>query len=329
MLGVEYGRIPRTWRAVAIGALVTGSLAGCTDGQPPLDRSQLADISLLGASVQRTLLISTRAENVFAQECMNDAGFEFFVVDDASQVDTPDEALMLFVGEITEESAPTSGYEPYVDSPLFNPDVVAASDEGATESPQSRSVAYFDSLSEADQAAYEIAFDGGPDGERIVLIDGTSIPAQGCLRQAMEEVHGDALVDYVLMSNKIQRLLFSVNLEDGPAYSAAVASWRTCMAKEGYAFDSVAQAIAAGVALRGDDVQPTDVEIAQAVTDVTCQANANLVDVTLDAVDREGRMLVDENLALILAWSELEATLLKRCGEILGFNYEPLLTGSE
>lgn len=329
LLGDEYGRMPRTWCAVAIGAMVAGSLAGCSDNRPPIDESQLADISLLGASVQRTLLISTRAENVYVQQCMNDAGFEFFVVDDASQVEAPHESLELFVGEITEESAPTGGYGPYVDSPLFNSGVTAASDDGGAESTQSRSVAYFDSLSEADQAAWGIAFDGGPDGERIVLTDGTSIPAQGCLGEAMDKVHGDALVDYVLLSNKIQRLLLGVNLDNDPGYSAAMTSWRGCMAKEGYAFDSVAQAIAAGVALRGNAVQPTDAEISQAVTDAACQTDANLLEVTLGAVDREARTLVDENLALILAWRELEATLLKRCGEILGFTYEPLLTGSE
>ncbi len=91
----------------------------------------------------------------------------------------------------------------------------------------------------------------------------------------------------------------------------------------GYDFESVGDAISAGVALRGDAVQPTSEEIDQAVADANCQASSDLPGALHRAFDRQQQQVIEDNLDVLLAWRDLEVMILERSSEILGITYEP------
>jgi hypothetical protein len=157
----------------------------------------------------------------------------------------------------------------------------------------------------------------------VTLEDGMGIPAEGCVSDAALDVLGDQRFDVYLTFNKVQRLIGQLVLEGDPEYDSAFGSWQTCVAAEGFEFDSVADAISAGVALRGDAVQPTALEISQAVTDARCQAEADLPGATQRAFDRKQREVLDESLDLLLTWHDIEVMILERSSAILGVTYEP------
>jgi hypothetical protein len=304
-----------------------GAVSGCSGAPGATEELPIQDVSLLVASAQRTMGIETAAENVLIRDCMAQAGFEFYLPD-AGAVDpgVGEGAFILFVNEISEDSAVKSGYGAYVDSPFFGGltfEQQVSDDAEFAASAQAHNSEYYFSLSPDDQQAYEIAFDGGPDGERVTLEDGMGIPAEGCIADSARDVLGDERFDVYLMFNKVQRLMSQLDLEGDPEYDPAFGSWQACMADGGYEFDSVTDAISAGVALRGDAVQPTALEIDQAVTDARCQAEADLPGATQRAFDRKQREVLDESLDLLLTWHDMEVMILERSSAILGVTYEP------
>ena len=94
------------------------------------------------------------------------------------------------------------------------------------------------------------------------------------------------------------------------------------MVEAGYPFESPYEAIAAGVSLRGNSVAATEAETKQAVADASCQQGSGLPEVMQAAYSRVQQSLMEDNVELILAWSQLEESLLARSSEILGVDFE-------
>jgi len=314
--------------SAAMVLILAGVMSGCSGSESDGSSTDLppADLSLLVASAHRTMTIETRAENILIRDCMQEAGFEFYVESSAS-TDVPiDEGFALFAGEMTAESAPVTGYGPFLDSPFFQVASSAADDVVAPESSatsEARNADYYFGLSEGDQVAYEQAFDGGPDAQRITFDDGTQTSAEGCLSDARREVLGDQWLDVVVTFNALQLALAQIDISADPEFSAAATDWSACMADAGYAFDSLGDAIVAGIALRGDAVQPTAEEIDQAVADVSCQESVDLANASQRAFDRLERQAIEDNLDVLLAWETLEPMILEHASAILGVTYEP------
>lgn len=316
---------------LALAALVAVSLQGCTTGGRGGEELPIEDLSLLVAGAQRTMTIETRAENVLIRDCMKQAGFEFFIESAAAVVpDVDGGSYALFVGQITEESASTTGYGPFVDSPFFAPNEPDPSkpsdvdDAAFNESSHARNNKYYEELSPEDQRAYLVAFEGDGDDTRVTLDDGVSIPNVGCLADASREVLGEERLDVILTFNEVQNLMGNLETEGDSDLVAASEDWRVCMLESGYDFETVPEAIAAGVALRGDAVQPTANEIDQAVADAFCQASSDLPGATQRAFDSEQRQVIEDNTDLLLAWQGLEVVILERSSRVLGFTYEPV-----
>lgn len=310
-----------------IAALAGGcALTSCSNETSPSSSLPPADLSLLVASAQRTMTIVGRAENILVRDCMDEAGFEFYVESTANTEIPLENGFALFAGDLTPESAPDSGYGPYVDSPFFSElssvDGEETDREFSSEA-QQRNFDYFANLSADDQAAYNEAFNGGPDAEVITLEDGAQTSAEGCLTDARKEVLGEKWLDVFLTFNKLQMALAQINLEVDPGVLSATENWRACMAEAGYVFDDVSEAIRAGIALRGNSVQPTSEEINQAVADATCRASSDLASVTEQAFERSERQVIEQNLDVLLAWGELEVMILAEASQILGVTYEP------
>jgi len=313
---------------LAVIVILSTSMSACVGSGGPAKEAPFDDVSQLITSAQRTMAIETAAENLLLRECMSEAGFEFYV-QDPTMVDpgVEDEAIQLLVNEITEDSATLSGYGEYVDSPFFgqpNAELEARDDEEFSATSHSRNNEYFNMLSTIDRQAYLVAFEGGPEGERVTLDDGTGIPAGGCIGAAGDEVLGDQKLTVYETFTSVQSLARQVALEGDPEYDAAFESWQSCMQADGYDFASVSEAISAGVTLRGDSVQPTSGEIDQALTDAKCQLQSDLPSVTESAFSRKQREVLDGSLDLLLTWHDVEEMVLTRSSQVLGITYEPV-----
>ncbi len=319
-----------TRRTVVVAAVVisilAGVLSGCAESAGSSTALPTADLSLLVASAHRTMNIESRAENTVVRDCMEQAGFEFYVDSSTPTEFSNDQGYSIFAGVMTAESAPVTGYGPFLDSPYFQAEASTAGgavDPEDSVSSETRNADYYFGLPKGDQVAYEEALDGGPDARQITLDDGTQFSAEGCRAEARRVVLGDQWFDVIVTFNAVQLTLIQLDISADPEFSAAAASWKSCMAEAGYRFDTLGDAIAAGIALRGDAVQPTVEETRQAATDVMCQDLSRLADASHRAFDRLERKTIEDNLDTLLSWEAQEPKILERASAILGVTYEP------
>jgi hypothetical protein len=299
-------------------------LTSCTDvGREPLEAVP-DNLEEILASAHRTMTIKTAAENVLIRDCMQSQGFEFFVdsVVDIEEI-TGRQQLEIFIGQLTVETAPTTGYGPYVDSPYFASADAMEDEVDFESSSQGRNSAYYNDLSAADKDAYEVVFRGDSNGTYIQLDDGTGIPTSGCVGEAGKELLGEKLVDVTLAFNRVQNVVAQLNVADDVTLIETSEEWAACMSDKGYNFSSVGDAIAAGVALRGDAVAAQDDEIAQAIADAECQASVDLAAEVIRAYERKQSELIAGHLDDILAWYALEDVVLAKSSAVLGVTYEP------
>jgi len=309
--------------AVAAVSLV-GILSGCAkadpraSGQGPVPE----DVLLLVSNAHRTMSIVNQAENILIRDCMVAAGFEFNIDRTTRSYDSPDPSLTPFVGVMTLDDAEQHGYEAFVGSPYFAGAMVDNDTLAADYEAMNRE--YREGLSPSDREEYDKAFDGGADKTWIALDDGSAMPAEGCLASSRHEVLGEDWLDVMVTFNAVQMVPLQLDINGDPDVISAGNAWRSCMEDAGYHFDTVSDAIAAGVAMRGVSVQPSAEEIAQAVADVYCQEDADLAQTTQQALDRAQQRVAEENLDVLLAWESVQEGVLQRASDIIGVTYTPL-----
>ena len=311
----------------AFSSVAVAVTAGCggSDAVGESFDADSVDLSLLVASAHRAMTIENQAENILIRDCMKEAGFEFYV-DLVTPSDFPiEQGFQIYAGVMTSESAPQTGYGPFLDSPYFSStssDTDEPIDPAETENAETRNAEYYFALSSLEQAAYEIAFNGGHDGTRITLDDGTEISGEGCVADARKEVLGEQWLDVIVTFNSLQMSLGQLDIQSDTEFAAAAMEWRSCMADYGYEFEGLGDAISAGISLRGESVKPTSEELDQAVADVSCQDSADLAGASQRAYERLQGDVVEENVSTLLAWREFESTILERSSAVLGVTFE-------
>lgn len=122
----------------------------------------------------------------------------------------------------------------------------------------------------------------------------------GCLQRALDTVYGD-FSDYDAARVQVEDLVnqATVSAMADARVSSAIDRWRSCMRAHGYDFGTPAAAAEAGLAGGAFEEPPSPPEIRQALVDVGCKTDSNLMSewfIVKAAVERD---LVERNAELV------------------------------
>lgn len=275
-----------------------------SESEPAEAAAVRADLVEIVAGAQRAMILAERAGNVLIARCMEEKGFEFHgpTITDVGGVEHG-----LTVGSLTPESAQEDGYGAYLPSSM-GPDPTDPLLEAGRE--------YYESLSPDDQQRYTEVLMGRGDEDSVVLESGIGINMGGCLGQSRRELLGDRVLEVYEVFNTVQFL--RVDVSEDPAVREAERAWRSCVQASGYRFERPAEAVAAGVVMRGDAIEPSPEEIALAVADAECRVESGIVQAAEEAFGRLNQEMLRENERLLASWAAMERYVLERSGEVLG-----------
>lgn len=282
----------------------TLSQSSTTQGQKD-DSGVRADLPEIVAEAQRAMILLERAENTLITACMGEAGFEYYAPTDADVVPL---VGSIEIGNLTPGVADRDGYSLYL--PETTEDLDRISDLLA------KGASYLESLSPSERERYSVALEGEGDANASESESGTEVPLDGCIGEARRELLGDRVLEVFDTFNTVQFL--QVNIWEDPAVTAALGSWQSCMRDAGYRYEHPDGAVAAGLQMRGDNVEPSEEELALASSDAECRLESGLTSTIEEASIRMNSAAIEENEQLLATWAEIERFVLERAGEALG-----------
>lgn len=286
--------------------------------QPPTTHSQFsttqqqvdtrgvrADLPEIVAEAQRAMILLERAENTLITACMAESGFDYYAPTDA---DVAPFAGSIGIGRLTPEVADKDGYSLYLPETTDDLDQVSSLMEKGN--------SYLESLSPSEQERYFAVLEGEGDASAIESESGTEVLLDGCIGEARSELLGDRVLETFDTFNTVQFL--QVNVWDDPSVTAALSSWQSCIRESGYRYEHPDGAVAAGLQMRGDNVEPSEEEFDLARSDAECRLESGLISAIEEASIQMNSAALEENEQLLATWAEIERFVLDRAGEILG-----------
>lgn len=264
-----------------------------------------ADLPQIVAEAQRAMILLERAENILITACMAEAGFEYYAPTDADVVPF---VGSIGIGALTPEIADRDGYSLYLPEPAEDLDQI--SDLFA------KGNSYLESLTPSERDRYFAALEGEGDSSASESESGMEVLLDGCIGEARRELLGDRVLETFDTFNTVQFL--QVNVWDDSEVAAAVGTWQSCMRDSGYRYEHPDEAVAAGIQLRGDNVEPSGEELDLAVSDAECRLESGLISTIEEASRRMNAAVIEENEQLLATWAEIERFVLERAGEVLG-----------
>lgn len=283
----------RTIRPHMSLALVAMTVAGCSQ-QPAAGSAPAGGAGSSGSALirmdgddKRSLYLS---EQTLIAGCMRARGFQYRVVPPL-----PAESNLNPYGSDDVEQARRRGYG------LEATPGAPADGDGAK--PIDANAAHVRSLGPKEQARFQAALTGPPDGPtgEVVLADGTQVgfTLTGCAGEARKTLYGDAR-RYLTVATFVENLDTEIHnrVESDRGYLAAVDRWRACMRGKGIEVRNRAGAVEAAAA---DPSREREI----AVLDAGCAREAKLIEVA-ERADRGVRARVyREHEGRIVAYSEM------------------------
>lgn len=264
-----------------------------------------ADLPEIVADAQRAMILFERAENTLITACMAEADFEHHAATGAVVAAF---SSSVGIGSLSPENAVADGYSVYLP--------VAPEDSDQISDLMAKRSSYLDSLSSSERDRYLVALQGEGDATAGESESGMEVLIDGCIGEARQELLGDRVLEVFDTFNTVQFL--QVNPWDDAAVTAALGSWQSCMRDSGYRFEHPDEAVAIGLQMRGDNVEPPEEELVQATIDADCRLESGLVSAFQEASVRMNSAAIQENEQLLVTWAEIEEFVLERAGETLG-----------
>jgi hypothetical protein len=299
--------------AIALVSLLSLAGGACSGADESLAGSDSeaggANLTLTIGQAQRTMVIAQQAENTLVEQCLTKLGYRF-----PNSVNIPVPVVRIPELPFTPETAEHDGYGVYID----NEPPGSGGAERNSLSPAFNT--YVDSLSPTELKQFMSALRGNGDEEAIIVNFGDGgelgLPMGGCTGDARRQLYGERVLEVFETFNTLQ-FLVPPSASD-PKIQEKDSEWATCMKTAGFTYDSVSDAIEAGIALRGDQVSPPSQELTLATGDAKCRADTDYA-ATIEAhLAKRDAQLVVENEQLLTSWGELEQFVLSRSGQVLG-----------
>jgi hypothetical protein len=332
-------------RALVLGGLAIGltvSLTGCTDPEvAAFDREAFSAVLADGKQAQEKVEDITER---LARACMEDAGYSIHPVPQ----------------KVSEAATPVPGESDNVEIVMgarfmYQADTIDEAGYGAS---QQERFGYqpggdddpfvndpFDELSEEEQWAYWMAYDGGhlrdyaaPDGleptpPESITVNGReySFPVVGCYADVEQQIHQDAFGDYLSLSHFAREGLAYVafgEFHGDPRLEVGLVDWSDCMADNGYP-DLSGPDEAGRLASRlysdanvfgpGDpgfvDVKAQEIQIAQ--TDYACNRQVSLDEGRVEIFWEHLEPYAIQHETEVFAWKERTDDALARAQDLL------------
>lgn len=264
-----------------------------------------ADLPQIVAEAQRAMILLERAENTLIAACMADAGFEYYA---PTSADVAPFVGSIRIGSLTPEVAAQDGYSMYLPDPAGDLDQIADL--------IAKGNSYLESLTPSERDRYFAALEGEGDASASESESGMEVLLDGCIGEARQELLGDRVLETFDTFNTVQFL--QVNVWDDSDVTAGVRAWQSCMQDSGYRYEHPDEAIATGLQMRGDNVQPSAEELDLATSDAECRLESGLISTIDEASRRMNAEVIGQNDQLLATWAEIERFVLERAGEILG-----------
>lgn len=320
--------------------LLVSCLGGCGPGEsesspdPRLSAERKLPLTSLVEDLQRDLILLDRAMDVPIQHCMEDKGWEYFPVG----LNHTRETAAFYFQVLTPEEAAREGYAVYLGREPRLPDAFAEQE------------AYLQALSPQERDAWERDL-AGPQGAEDDIGGGISVPTEGCLAEAREEVWGEQWREMSTLGDELQLLQFQVEsrVEADERFQEALARWQDCMADRGYRFEQPQAAVASVADTRPDEPSdldeapdraaqspdaarsqnaraegvtsphaPTSEEIEIATADAECRQDSQLSSIDAELRTQFQAEAVSDHEEQLLQWQELREEFLPRVRELLG-----------
>ncbi|MEG3630857.1 hypothetical protein [Streptomyces poriticola] len=295
--------------ALIIGAAATGCTASATAGPPSGSTASPSAGNGRELSDAEQILVR-RAEQELIKECMEGAGFEYWV----GPLPTVDELRGGGYVLTDPDWAKRHGYGSRLQEKLQD---TQRSDPNH---------AYANSLPREERVRYDKTLEGGPSSGMLTaeLPGGGTVrtPADSCQADAKEQLYGDfgSWFQAEKTATNLNSLYVPALLGD-ERFTSAVDAWAACMRKAGHAYADPQEA-RAGLAVRTEGLSPeqayaTEVEVA--VAEATCATRTPLAG-TAHELEREYRQKeIDEQYGEdVAAYERMSLAALARAEEITG-----------